>query len=90
MKPRFDIHFFTKATCNGQLIGFDIQILSLNRSNGIQYDTSDKGIIWPFTHNWNNRIRFFEKTVIMIRSGKYVINNGCSFVFVNFKYFNGK
>ena len=45
MKPRFDIHFFTKATCNGQLIGFDIQILSLNRSNGIQYDISDKGII---------------------------------------------
>ena len=77
MKPRFDMHFFTKATCNGQLIGFDIQILSLNRSNGIQYDTSDKGSFWPFT-------------VTMIRSGKYVINNGCSFVFVNFKYFNGK
>ena len=49
-----------------------------------------RGSFWPFTHNWNSRIRFFEKTVTMIRSGKYVINNGCSFVFVNFKYFNGK
>ena len=41
-------------------------------------------------HNWNNRIRFCVKIVTMIRSGQYFINNGCSFVIVNFEYFNGK
>ena len=37
----------------------------------------------------HNKIRFCAKTVTMARSGKNAINNGCSYIFVNFEHFDG-